>query len=198
MTPMTTTLRAGDAIENPVTGEHVLFHATSAETDGELVDIEVTVRPGGGVATHVHPYQSEYFEILEGTMEFRQGGRRIVPGPGEIVTVEAGTPHSFGNVGVSEARFRAEVRPALAFERFLQTMFALVAAGKTNRRGMPNPLRLAVIARAHFDDVRMPHVPAVAQRASLAMGAAVGRLAGYGPTYESARELAPACAWSDD
>jgi quercetin dioxygenase-like cupin family protein len=191
---MTTSLRAGDAIENPVTGEHVLFHATSAETDGEFVDIEVTVSPGGGVATHVHPYQSEYFEILEGTMEFRHGGESIVAGPGEIVTVEAGIPHSFRNVGVSEARFRAEVRPALAFERFLQTMFALAAEGKTNRKRMPNPLRLAVIARAHFNDVRMPHVPAVAQRAVLAMGAAVGRVAGYGPTYERAPELAPAYA----
>lgn len=193
MTPMTTTLRAGDAIENPVTGEHVLFHATSAETDGELVDIEVTVRPGGGVATHMHPYQSEYFEILDGTMEFRQG-RRIVAGPGEIVMVEPGTPHSFRNVGAGDARFRAEVRPALAFERFLQTMFALAAEGKTNRKGMPNPLRLAVIARAHFDDVRMPYVPAVMQRAALATGAAAGQVVGYGPTYERAPELAPVYA----
>ena len=122
----------------------------------------------------MHPYQSERFEILEGTLEFRQGRKKIVAGPGQVALVEAGTPHSFRNVGDGEARFRCEVRPARGFERFIQTMFALAADGKTNRKGMPNPLRLAVIANAHFDDVRLPHVPAVAQRLALTTGAAVG------------------------
>jgi hypothetical protein len=48
---------------------------------------------------------------------------------------------------------------------------------------MPNPLQLAVIARAHFDTVRLPFPPALLQRIGLALGAPVGRLAGYAPTY---------------
>ena len=44
--------------------------------------------------------------------------------------------------------------------------------------GMPNPLRLAVIANAHFDTVRLPFPPAIVQRIALALGAPVGRLAG--------------------
>ena len=35
-------------------------------------------------------------------------------------------------------------------------MFALAADGKTNKKGMPGPLRLAVIANHHFDVVRLP------------------------------------------
>ena len=62
-------------------------------------------------------------------------------------------------------------------------MFTLAAEGKTNRKGMPNPFRLAVIARAHFDTVRLPKVPAWMQRAALAMGAGLGRLMGYKPTF---------------
>jgi hypothetical protein len=58
---------------------------------------------------------------------------------------------------------------------------------------MPNPLRLAVIANAHFDDVRLPRVPAFAQKAALVTGAALGRLAGLEPTYEPVRELEPVC-----
>ena len=50
-------------------------------------------------------------------------------------------------------------------------MFALAADGKTNRKGMPNPLRLAVIANAHFDTVRLPFPPAALQRLGLALGA---------------------------
>ena len=80
------------------------------------------------------------------------------------MTVPAGTPHKFWNAGDEAAHFVCEVRPALQFESLLETMFALAADGKTNRKGMPNPLRLAVIANAHFDTVRLPFPPAILQR----------------------------------
>jgi hypothetical protein len=51
---------------------------------------------------------------------------------------------------------------------------------------MPNPFRLAVIANAHFDTVRLPVVPAWMQRTALAMGAPFGRAIGYGTTYTAA------------
>ena len=173
---------AGEMIENPVTGERIRFRLTSAETNGELVEIEVTVQPNGFVAAaHVHPYQSERFEILSGAVEFRIGKERIIAGEGDVVTVEPGTPHSFRNLGPAEARFVTEVRPALQFERLIKTMFTLAAAGRTNRRGMPNPVWLAVIAKAHFDDVRLPFPPEWLQRIGLAAVARVGELAGYRP-----------------
>ena len=76
------------------------------------------------------------------------------------------------------------MRPALQFEQLLATMYALAADGKTNRKGMPNPLRLAVIAKHHFDDVRLPFPPAPMQKLGLVVGAPLGRLIGYGHTYE--------------
>jgi hypothetical protein len=82
--------------------------------------------------------------------------------------------------------FVVEVRPALQFEQLIETMFGLAADGKTNRKGMPNPLRLAVIAKEHFADVRLPFPPDGAQRLALALGAPLGRLAGYGCSYEPA------------
>jgi hypothetical protein len=96
--------------------------------------------------------------------------------------VEPGTPHRFWNAGETAARFLCEVRPALAFESLIETMFALARDGKTNRRGFPNPLRLAVIAKAHFDTVRLPFPPVALQRAGLAVGAPLGRLLGYRAT----------------
>lgn len=178
-------IHAGDTIENPVTGERLVFERTSQETDGEAVVFETIVQPHGFVAAaHVHPKQEERFEILAGTLGLEIGREKIVAGPGETVTLPAGTPHRFWNAGDEEARFRCEVRPALQFERLLETMFALAAAGKTNKKGMPNPLRLAVIARAHFDVVRLPFPPAVVQRLGLALGAPMGRLLGYRATYD--------------
>jgi quercetin dioxygenase-like cupin family protein len=180
-------IRKGDRLENPVTGEVLIFHKTSRETDGEAVLVETIVRPDGFVAAaHVHPHQTERFEVLEGRLGLRVGAEEIVAEPGEVLMVEPGTPHRFWNAGEGEARFVCEVRPALEFESLIETMFGLAAEGKTNRKGMPNPLRLAVIARSHFDTVRLPFPPAWMQRAALAVGSSFGRLLGYRPTTAAA------------
>jgi quercetin dioxygenase-like cupin family protein len=176
-------IRPGDRLENPVTGEVLVFHRTSEETNGEAVLLETIVRPHGFVAAaHVHPLQSERFEVVQGRLGLRVGDREILAGPGDVATVAPGTPHRFWNAGEGEARFLCEVRPALQFESLIETMFALAAEGKTNRRGLPNPLRLAVIAKAHFDTVRLPFPPAALQRAALAIGAPLGRALGYRET----------------
>ena len=188
-------IHAGDTIENPVTGERIVFNKTSRETGGEAVEIEVFVRPGGVVAAaHVHPFQSEQFEVVSGRIGMKLAGKKLEAGPDETVLVEPGTPHRFWNAGDDELHFVTVVRPALQFEQLLETMFALAVDGKTNRKGMPNPLRLAVIAKAHFDDVRLPFPPASLQRLGLALGEPLGRLLGYEPTYAPAGTPATATA----
>lgn len=177
-------IRAGDVLENPVTGERLVFRKTSRETGGEAVVVEAFVKPNGFVAAaHVHPNQEERFQVLTGSVGFRVGREKLVAGPGQRLTVPAGTPHKFWNAGEEEAHFVCEVRPALQFEQLIETMYGLAGDGKTNRKGMPNPLRLAVIARHHFDDVRLPFPPAWMQRMGLALGAPLGRLIGYEATY---------------
>jgi quercetin dioxygenase-like cupin family protein len=184
---------AGDTIENPVTGERIVFRKTSRETGGEAVVIDTYVQPNGFVAAaHVQPGQEERFQVLRGTVGFRIGRQKLVAGPGQRVTVPAGTPHRFWNAGDEVAHFVCEVRPALQFESLVETMFALAADGKTNREGMPNLLRLAVIAHAHFDTVRLPFPPAILQRLALALVAPIGRALGYRPTYTSAAPQLPA------
>ena len=84
-----------------------------------------------------------------------------------------------------------EVTPALGFEQLIETMFSLAEDGKVNRKGMPNPLRLAVIAKHHFGDVRLPFPPAWMQRIGLALGAPLGRMFGFKPTYEPQPPKAP-------
>jgi mannose-6-phosphate isomerase-like protein (cupin superfamily) len=180
-------IRTGHSIVNPVTGERLVFRQTSRETGGEAVVIETYVQPNGFVAAaHVHPAQEERFQVLRGSVGFKVGGRKLVAGPGHRLTVPAGTPHKFWNAGDEVAHFVCEIRPALQFESLIETMFGLAADGKTSRKGMPNPLRLAVIARHHFDDVRLPVIPHALQRAALAMGAPIGKAFGYREVYEAA------------
>jgi mannose-6-phosphate isomerase-like protein (cupin superfamily) len=177
-------IRTGDTIHNPVTGERITFLATSADTDGEAVVIETVVQPDGAVcAAHVHPTQSERFAVKSGKLGMKRGREKRELGPGQWLTVEPGTSHSFWNAGDEPVTFVCEIRPAVQFESLLETMFALAADGKTNRKGMPNLLRLAVIANAHFDTVQLPFPPAWLQKAGLVLAAPVGRLLGFGPTY---------------
>jgi quercetin dioxygenase-like cupin family protein len=188
-------IHTGDTIENPITGERVTFLATSADTDGEAVVIATVVQPHGFVAAaHVHPAQSERFAVQAGTLGLKLGRKKITLEAGEVALVEAGMAHRFWNAGGEPVHFVCEIRPALRFAQLLETMFALAADGKTNRKGMPNLLRLAVIARAHFDVVRLPFPPTVVQRAGLAVGAPIGRLLGYQPTYGGTVGPLPASA----
>jgi quercetin dioxygenase-like cupin family protein len=180
-------IRTGDILENPVTGERMHFLKTAADTKGEHVLIEMTARPGAVVAAkHFHPYQTERFEIVSGRLAAKVDGNEIEAGLGDVLTIEPGQSHVWWNAGEEDLVFRAEVRPALKFEQLIETMFTLAADGKTNKKGMPNPLRLAVIAKEHFDDVRLPFPPVWMQRVGLAMGAPIGRALGFASTYEPA------------
>jgi quercetin dioxygenase-like cupin family protein len=178
-------IRPGERLENPVTGETLIFHRTAAETSDELVLVETIVQPDGFVAAaHVHPSQTERFTILDGTLEFRIGSETVRADGGDELVVPPGTPHRFRNASRDEARFLCEIRPALQFESLIETMYTLAIEGKTDKRGLPGPFRLAVIARAHFDTVRLPFPPAQVQRAALALGAPLGRALGYTATVD--------------
>jgi Cupin domain len=134
--------------------------------------------------------------VLSGKVGFRIDKQEFVASAGQRVLIPAGTAHKFWNAGDDEAHFVCEVRPALQFESLIETMFALAADGETSRKGMPNPLRLAVIARAHFDTVQLPFPPAWLQRLGLVMGAPMGRLLGYGAVYEPKAGSSPVTAAS--
>jgi quercetin dioxygenase-like cupin family protein len=183
---------------NEITGETITFLETAAETAGEWTLIEVEVAPGGGVPmAHVHPYQSETFEVISGELSMKSGRDSIVAQAGDVVTVAPGQVHKFWNATAYPVRFRCTVAPARQFEQFIETMFALAADGKLSKRGMPSPLRLAAIAKANFDDSRAPYVPAWLQKAGLAAGALAAKALGYGPTYEQRQpqgDLVPATA----
>ena len=67
----------GQAIVNPVSGERITFLRTAADTNGEMLAIELELTPDGHVpGMHVHPEQEERFEVLEGRLTFRLGRMR--------------------------------------------------------------------------------------------------------------------------
>jgi quercetin dioxygenase-like cupin family protein len=182
----------GLTIDNPVSGERVTFLRTAADTDGELLELELELAADGRVpGAHVHPEQEERFHVIEGTMRFRLGARTIVARAGDSVVVPAGRVHKFSNAGDGPARARVEVVPALAMEDLLCTTAQLAHEGKVMRSGMPKPLHLALFVQRFRREVRAPLVPAWAVRAALAPLAALARRRGHGRRYE---RLQPAFA----
>ena len=131
----------GQTLVNTITGERMTFlHTSSAETDGEYVLIELRAEPKAVVAAaHVHPAQVETFEIVSGTLGARSR-KEVTAHAGDVLVVEPGKRTSGGTPARRSYVFRCEVRPALRFESLIETMFALAAAGKTSKKGMPNPL----------------------------------------------------------
>jgi mannose-6-phosphate isomerase-like protein (cupin superfamily) len=181
---------AGQIIENPVSGETIAFRQTAADTGGELLAFDLTLTPDGHVpGTHVHPEQEERFEVVSGTMKFRLNGKKIVAGPGETVVVPAGARHRFANGCDEDVQARVEVRPALKMEELLETTIALAQEGRTNRKGMPRPLHLALFVREYEREVRAPFPPPAIVRALMAPLAAIARMRGHAERYAPAAEV---------
>jgi quercetin dioxygenase-like cupin family protein len=180
--------KAGDVIENPITGERITFLKTTQETNGELLRFEYVLPPEFTIPEHVHPHQEERHEILSGTLRGRVGGQERDYEEGERVVGPAGVPHAWQNPSSEEElRFVSELRPPLVFETLMETTFGLARDGKTTKQGIPkDPLQLAVLVdetRGMFYSSRVPVAVQEALLALFAVLASVGRLLGYRARY---------------
>ena len=153
---------AGDVIENPVTGQRLIFLITSADFDGGCSRLKASSCRGGfaGAAPHVHPQQDERFEVLAGDAAFDIDGARHVLTAGDTIDVPRGTPHTFANDGSEEMRVRFEFRPALtSTEHFYELYFAFAQHGRVNAKAMPGLLDVATVwpVTSEHAGSRRPH-----------------------------------------
>jgi mannose-6-phosphate isomerase-like protein (cupin superfamily) len=177
----------GETLENPASGERITFRRTAAETNGELVAIDLELPSGARVpgGLHIHPKQEERFEVVKGTMRFRMRRKRVVAGPGEVIVVPPGVPHDFANVGDGAALVRVDIRPALKMEQLFETAVALARQGRTMLNGIPRPLDLALFTREFENEVQAAFPPRLAQRLALAPLGWVARRRGHDARYSA-------------
>ncbi len=158
-------------IDNPISGERIVFQATASETAGELLAFEVFLPPGGHVpAGHSHPVQEERFTILDGQLRFRLGWRTRLASRGDTVVVPPGTVHWFGNPSRAVAHARVEVRPALRMEELLASSERLAGPGRLRRL-----VDLARLLLEFQRELAIPVIPPFVARLVLAPLARLGR-----------------------
>ena len=133
----------GEEVAVPAMGlaMRVLVPGTATAGESFCLIREETV-PGGGPPLHVHHRQTELFIVQDGDYEFAAGERRFRAGPGDVVVVPPGTPHTFRNAGATRASFLFLLTPALGGDRFFREFAAMLGQGG----GPPDPAALNAMA----------------------------------------------------
>jgi len=183
-------LHAGDRFENPATKESGRIITAAADTEGRYMQAETRLRPGGGVPlAHRHRECAERFEVVVGELTVELDGERRTLVAGEQISVPIGTAHRYFNRSDEDVVFHFEVWPAARFEAMVVTLFALAMEGKTDAKGAPSPLQMAVILD-EFDDVLEPvGPPRWLQRLAIPALARIGRARGLRPVYPHHAEV---------
>ena len=165
-----------DRLEFPDGSVYVVPEPPS-DSRTEPFEMEMVLVPEGDPPpAHIHPHQHEDYQVLEGALDVRVGGRWRTLAVGEGATVEPGQPHQFRNGSDAVVRTVSIHRPALSFPDYIQRVRALVQAGKL--RGptdLKSLLYISMLFREHADTIAAASAP---QRAMMAAMAAVGRLLG--------------------
>jgi quercetin dioxygenase-like cupin family protein len=174
-------------ITDPVLRQRLSFTRRSDE-QGEVLEVDTWVEPGGGVTPHVHPAMEERFTVLEGRASFLAGREWSDASSGETVVVPAGTRHAYRNDGDEPAHIVCEARPPSTLQEFLTDTVAMSRAGKITRQGIPRGLDglLAGAALAHgYRDMVVlgfpPLPPAPVQRVLFPPLARLAERRGYRP-----------------
>ncbi len=175
--------RTGNVYVNPVTLERAAVLVSAEDSRGAFTRSELWAPPGAHpAAPHVHPGQTEVFEVLEGRLGVRHGTDVGSVGPGERVEVRPGAVHDWWPEG-GPARVLVEVRPAGRFEDAIMTSWGLAAAGRTNARGVPGLLQLALLGEEWDDTLRFASPPRWVQRAAAALLGPLARRRGLRGAY---------------
>jgi quercetin dioxygenase-like cupin family protein len=159
------------SVEDPVGRQRLAFTRGRDEDGTETVLVECWVDPGGGVPPHIHPHQTEIFDVVEGEMTFTAGrGKKRVPA-GDSITVPPGTRHAYENKSDATAYMRCTARPAADLEDFLTTTARLAREGHVRRIGPlrgPGSLRglpqVAALLKDHRENTLILMPPPLVQR----------------------------------
>lgn len=171
-------------ISNKAAGMEIRFVHTAKDTDGALLEMEASYRPHSSEpVAHYHPAQAETFTVLSGELTVRLEGKLHILKSGEQLHIPANKVHSMWNNSAVPTTVNWQVRPALGTEYFLETAAGLAADGKTDGKGMPGILQLALLINRFAGEIRVAKPPFMVQRAIFLLLTPLAYLTGHKPVY---------------
>jgi quercetin dioxygenase-like cupin family protein len=192
-------LRRGEIYDNPVTGVRAIVRVGTDETNGERLVVDIQARPGAaGAGEHMHPSMDERFTVVRGRVGFSIDGQRSIAGPGESVHIPPGAAHDWWNDESEEAQLVLEIHPAVRYEEMMRNLFGLAQDGRTDARGMPRLLQLALLAREFKDVARFTKPHRLVQTILFPLLAPIARLRGYRGSYPEYLERKPLIRLSEE
>jgi len=168
-------------IENPVIGDKMQFLTTAQESNGEMLKFKVWFKTGAqGPPYHMHPVQTEIFEVLSGTAQFTLDGKQQKLTTGQSITVHPNAKHKFCNAGDNELVMAVELKPALKSEFFLETFYSLAKKGMTDKKSVPNNfLHWMTILNEYYGEQFIVGPPIFLQKFMARVFGLFGKLLGY-------------------
>jgi quercetin dioxygenase-like cupin family protein len=114
-------------------GDEVTVLATCADTGGALFAVEIRMPPGGGPPVLHRHAPGEIYHVLEGEFTFytvEDGvALRWTAGPGDVVPLAGGVPHTVRNESAAPAVAFVVHAPGAPMEGFLRAVMAHTAEG---------------------------------------------------------------------
>jgi quercetin dioxygenase-like cupin family protein len=192
--PDTRPIEPGEVWENPASLERLVIVDLPWLNDEGRAVFDMTALPGARVAgEHLHPALHERFTVQKGELTVVRDGQPSVLRVGETGEAGPGVWHDWWNEGDVDAVVHVEITPGERFIEMIETFFGLARHGHLNKRGMPNPLQLALTAPEFSDVVVFRKPPPAVQRVLFGALAPIARRRGYRATYPtlSRTTLAP-------
>ena len=104
---------------------------------------------------HVHPRQTETFEVIQGNLKIECSGTIRVLGPGETFTVAKGKPHQWWNsADDKDLEMRVTMTPARNWETQMEQVFGIM-----NAKGKLSFLQIMAMANTYEMYVAGPPLP---------------------------------------
>jgi mannose-6-phosphate isomerase-like protein (cupin superfamily) len=103
----------------PIAMGPVTVKVAGEDSHGAVGIMELEVPPGLGPAGHRHRGCDETFYVVAGQFRFVVGDQTATVGPGALVFVPRGMPHTLRNVGPDDGKLLTIVNPA-GLEKFFE------------------------------------------------------------------------------
>ncbi len=110
----------GEGLSINCIGDNQTVKLTGEQTGGRFTLVEDENPPGTAIPLHYHTREDESFYVLDGTVDFTIGGRRLLALPGTTLFAPRDVPHAWTVIGDRSARMLIMLTPGGADRMFAE------------------------------------------------------------------------------